>query len=266
MLPAPLTGVGALLAGAMACIVVAVDGDGSWGGGFAGSSLTIYGPGQAALAVALVLTGALLVLPHIRHEAVLLAIAGLLAAQIAGTGLVGFRRWPLYWGCCAPSGITEQALVRALALLLAGAGGVAALLCARRLVRTRHSWSTGPQGMGAAAVAGAATVALVGPLLVVHGDPNADVRDLLAWGVTYALPYAAALALAGWMRTRAALTLLGAVALSTVAAHAGAAMLELRQPWGAALVLVLGVVGVVGVGVLGTAATRAATSPRTPAA
>ena len=102
-------------------------------------------------------------------------------------------------------------------------------------------------------------MALAGPPLVVSGDVNADVRDLVAWALMYSLPFGAAIALSGWMRDTAALTLLAAVALSTVAATAGESVLELRQPWGPALALVVVAIVVVATSRL------VPTSPRTPA-
>lgn len=104
-----LLGVGALFAGAVSSAVVAVDGTGQIGGAITGDQPTIYGPAQATLAVGLAGAGLLLLVARGRGAvAALLSVIGLLAAQLAGTGLVGFRRWPLLWGCCTPETVVGR--------------------------------------------------------------------------------------------------------------------------------------------------------------
>jgi hypothetical protein len=201
-----LVGIGALLSGAGSAAVVAVDGKGELGGAFARDQLTVYGPAQAALALALAVAGLVLLVTRRRVAgAALLGVIGLCAAQLAGAGLVAVRRWPLYWGCCSPEDVTERDLVRALASGMAVACAVTAVACVLALVWRRD---LGWRGVGAAvAIPIALVVALAAPRLVVGGW--VDVRELAAWALMYSLPFAGGLAVSSLMQRFAALTMAG---------------------------------------------------------
>jgi hypothetical protein len=231
-----LVGIGALLSGAVSAAVVAIDGRGDLGGAFASKALTIYGPGQAALAVALAVAGALLLVTRRRLPVLaLLGVIGLCAAQLAGLGLVAFRRWPLYWGCCATGHVTHGDFVRAVAVVMAVVCAVTAVACVVALVEERHlRWN----GMwGAVAFPVALVVAVGGPRLVVGGW--ADVPGLAAWGLMYSLPFAAGLAVSALMPRLAAVVVAAAVACSALIASLGSSFLELNQPWGGARAIVV---------------------------
>lgn len=238
-------GIGALLSGAVSAVVVAVDGKGQIGGAFAGKQPTIYGPAQAALAVALVVAGLLLLRTRSRVAvAALLGVIGLCAAQLAGAGLVGRRKWPHFWGCCSNEAVTEQDLVRTLAVAMAVACAVTAVACVVVLVSRQCVRWTGVDLPVVVAFPVALVVAIAGPRLVMGGWD--DVRGLAAWALMYSLPFAAGLAASALMRRFAALAIAGAVAGSALIATAGESFFELNQPWGNAQALVIAAAVAVG--------------------
>ncbi len=240
-----LLGVVALISGAVSAAVVAVDGKGQFGGAFSvGEQPTIYGPAQAALALALAVSG-LLVLVARRRVAVaaLLGVIGLCAAQLAGAGLVGRRRWPHFWGCCSPESVTEQALVRTLAVVMAVVCAVTAVACVAVLVRRPYVRWTGVDLPVVVAFAVALVVGIAGPRMVVGGWD--DERALAAWALMYSLPFAAGLAISALLPRFAALAIAGAVAGSALIATVGESFLELNQPWGDAQALVIAGAGAV---------------------
>ena len=240
-----LVGVVAFLAGAVSTAVVAVDGSGQVGGGVTGDQPTIYGPAHATLAIGLVVAGLLLLVARGRGAvAALLSVIGLCAAQLAGTGLVGFRRWPLFWGCCATEPVTERDLVRTLALVMAVVCAVTAVACVVVLVSARLVRWPGVNLTVVVALAAAVVVAIVAPRLVVGGWA-VDLTDLAAWALMYSLPFAAALALSGLMERIAALVTAGAVVSSAFIATLGESHFSLHQPWGDARALVIAAAGAV---------------------
>lgn len=233
-----LVGIGSLLSGALSGAVVAVDGRGQIGGAFTGEQPTIYGAAQAALALAIAIGGLLLLVAR-RPAAVaaLLGMTGLCAAQLAGTGLVGRRRWPHFWGCCTPETVTEQDLVTTLTVVMAAVCAVTALACVVVLVWAGYVRWAGVDLPAVVAFAVALVVAVAGPCLVVGGWD--DARGLAAWALMYSLPFAAGLAISALMQRLAALATVGAVASSALIATVGESFLELNQPWGNAQVLVI---------------------------
>lgn len=234
-----LVGLGALVAGAVSVAVVTFDGTGQIGGAITGDQPTIYGPAHATVAAALALAGLLLLVARGRGAVgALLSVIVLCAAQLAGTGLVGFRRWPLFWGCCSTEAVTERDLVRALALVIAVVCAATAVACVVVLVAGRHVRWAGFDLTVVVAFVAAFVVAVAGPRLVVGGW-EIDVTGLAAWALMYSLPYAAALALSGLMQRFAALATVGAVAASAVIASFGESFLEAVQPWGDARALVI---------------------------
>jgi hypothetical protein len=233
---ASLVGIGALLAGTVSVAVVAVDGAGSLGGAFVRGSITVYGPPQAVLAVALVAAGLLLLLMR-RREAVgaLVGVIGLCAAQLAGAGFVAYRRWPLYWGCCSLGDVTEGDRVRSFALVMAVACAVPAVGCAAVLASKGFlRW----HGVACAvAIPAAVVVAVAVPRLLAGGW--ADELQLASWALMYSLPFATALAVSGLMERTPALAVVGAVACSALLATVGDPFLVLGRPWGTAPGLVI---------------------------
>lgn len=238
-----LVGAWAVLAGAFSVWVVATDGQGHLGGAWLSDGPTIYGPLQVLLAVALAASALVVMVwrgPATPGAA--LAVAGLCAAVLAGTGVVSARRWPLYWGCCSDASITRPDLVRSLALMMAVACAVAAVACLAILVRS--SADRPPVSLTAPAVLSGLAVAILGPLLVVEGR-STDTRDLIAWSLMYAGPLGTALVISGFLPRSTALVLAGSVLLCAAAAVMGDSFLETRQPWGAARPLVLACAAVV---------------------
>jgi hypothetical protein len=237
-----LLGSGAVVAAAVSAAVVAVDGNGEIGGGFLRRHLTIYGPPQAALALALGLVGLLLIVAR-RRVAVIasLGVTGLCAAQLAGAGFVAVRRWPLYWGCCSPRHVSDRVLVRDLAAGMALACAVVAVAC---VVVLAWQGYLGWHGGGVAvAFPVALAMAIVGPGLMMGGWE--DQRALAAWALMYSLPFAAGLAVSALMPRFAALAVTGSVACSALVATVGESFLEVTQPWGHAQgVVVLAAVAV----------------------
>jgi len=232
-------GVSALVAGAVSAAVVAVDGTGQVGGDITGDQPTIYGPAQATLAAVLAVAGPFLLVARGRGAiAALLSVIGLCAAQLAGTGLVGFPRWPLFWGCCTPEAVPEQDLVRALALVMAVVCAVTAVACVVVLIAASYVRWTGFDLTVVVAFPVALVVAVAGPRLVVGGW-GVDVKGLAAWALMYSLPFAAALALWGMMRRFAGLATAGAVVGSALIAKLGESHFELNQPWGDAQAVVI---------------------------
>jgi hypothetical protein len=234
----------------VAAVVIAIDGTGSATVAFMDPSdraATVYGVGPVLLAITLVAAGLLLLV--VRHRVALtalLGVAGLCAAQLAGTGLVARRRWPLYWGCCADDAITARELVRWLALGMVVACALAAVVCIVVLVRGRCLRRPGFDLRSLVAFATALLVAVLGPYLAEtdHG------HDLAAWSLMYGVPFAVALALTALVPRAAALVLSASVAGSALAAQAGASFMELRQPWEGALPLVLLAAAVAALGLL----------------
>jgi hypothetical protein len=169
--------------------------------------------------------------------AVLLGVIGLCAAQLAGTGLVGRRRWPHFWGCCASETVTAPTVVRTLAVIMAVVCAATAVASVVVLVRESHVRWTGADLPVVVALMAALVVGIAGPRLVVGGWD--DERALAAWALMYSLPFAAALAISAMSQRIAALALAGAVASSALIATVGESFFESNQPWGDAQALVI---------------------------
>lgn len=211
--PAATTVVGmlAIIAGSASAWVVLTDGDGSLGWPSGPDAVSIYGPEQAMAAAGLVVSGAGLVLLRARGvAATCLVLAALCAALLAGAGLVGVRKWPHYWGCCAPGPVEERALVQSLALGMGAGCAVLAVALATALMSGGHvrwrGWESAP-GLVAAVV-----VAVTVPPTSAAG--RFDASDLAAVSLVLALPVAAALGAAALLERRAALAILAFVAVA----------------------------------------------------
>ncbi|MCL8027274.1 hypothetical protein [Nocardioides bruguierae] len=243
--PVRLVGAVVVVAGLVAGLVLATDGLGRVGGAWTAGGPTVYGPLQVLLAATTLGAGLVLLM---RRGAVVtaaaLGVAGLCAAQLAGTGLVATRRWPLYRGCCSTEQITAEPLVTALAALLAVVGGLAAATCLvllLLLVRSRYATWSQPVAVRATGVAAGVVVLVVGPVLVTGllTGGSGDRADLLAWTLACSLPIGAALALSSALPRPAAWTVLAVVAAGALAASLGTSFLETRLPWGGARALVV---------------------------
>lgn len=234
-----LVGFGGLFAGLLSATVVALDGQGHLGGAFRSDQLTIYGPGQAALAVAVGMAG--IVLLGTRRPSGVVAVVGLIGlgtAQLAGLGLVAVRRWPLYWGCCAPQNVSETNLVRGLAAGMALVCGVVAVTCLVILVR-RDDLRWDRLGL-VVALPVALVVAIAGPLVASSrwgGDD--DLSALTAWALMYSLPVAAGLVVSARMPRWAALVMAAGIVGSAAVATLGSFFLEFKLLWGDARALVI---------------------------
>lgn len=234
-----LVGAVLLVAGAVSAAILAVDGNARFGGAWTGEGPTVYGPQQVALAMTLAAAGVVLLMTRVSvGTAAALGAAGLCAAQLAGTGLVSSRRWPLYRGCCSAEAITQEGTVRLLSVLMAGLCALSALACLALLVVGRFATWSRPAASRAVALGAGGVVMVVGPLLLMHRQ-SADAGDLLAWTLMCSLPIGTALAVSGTLQRPAAWTVLGAVVTSGLAATAGTSFLETRLPWGSTQTLVI---------------------------
>ena len=217
--------------------------------GVTGNQPTIYGPAHTTLAIGLVVAGLLLLGARGRGAtAALLSVIGLCAAQLAGTGLVGFRRWPLFCGLLLLRSPSPNTIWSALlAIVMAVVCTVTAVACVVVLVSARLVRWIGVDLTVVAAFAMALVVAIAGPPLVVVVDGwIGDVKDLAAWALMYSLPFAAALALSGLMQRFAALVTAGAVVGSAfIATLWRGAHFSLLQPWGDARAVVIAAAGAV---------------------
>lgn len=235
-------GIAALLTATASVVTLAVDAGGDLGGAFRREH-TIYGVAHVCLALALVPVGVSLLVARSRDVAgILIGVVALSAAQLGGVGLVAFRRWPLYAGCCSTE-LVSQGQVRSLAVAMASAGAVTAVLCVVALVRigclTRHRIDL-PVVVAALT---ALVVAVTVPGLVVGAW--SDTHELVAWAVMCSLPFAAALVVSALVERVAGLALLGAVAGSAVLVTAGSPFIALGRPPGDAMLLVVGAAAVV---------------------
>ncbi|MCM0619935.1 hypothetical protein [Nocardioides bruguierae] len=237
-----LVGAVVVVAGLVAGLVLATDGLGRVGGAWTAGGPTVYGPLQVLLAATTLGAGLVLLM---RRGAVVtgaaLGVAGLCTAQLAGTGLVATRRWPLYRGCCSTEQITAEPLVTALAALLAVVCGLAAATCLVLLVRGPYATWSQPVAVRATGVAAGVVVLVVGPVLVTGllTGGSGDRADLLAWTLACSLPIGAALALSSALPRPAAWTVLAVVVAGALAASLGTSFLETRLPWGGARALVV---------------------------
>lgn len=206
----------------------------------AGGSL--FGPAQVVLVAALLLLGAvLLVRGHDGRMLPAVAVAGLVAAELAGVGMVSVRRWGIFVGggyAGVPTVGWQQGRVLAAAMALVCAA--VAIGCLVVLLRHR---ARPHRGLAALSVTAGAAVALLGPLAV--WSPFLDLPDLAAWALMYAVPFALALALTAWVPRRVGLALAVAVAASAVVAPLGESFLEAVVPSGPAVPVVLLAAGAV---------------------
>ena len=182
---------------------------------------SIYDPANRFLIMMLGAAGLVLFFDVRQRLASIATAVGFVAAtQIAGTGAVAFRRW-FIWARRSGAPVYRLHKVQALAALLAILGLIAALLCLRDLVK--RSWrrvgdeeDDAHRGKGVA-IAAAAVIGLTLPYFMGHGRAGAmTVTALGAHFIMYALPWAIAFGLSGWLNKPAALAIATAVPVSAI--------------------------------------------------
>lgn len=217
------------------------------------SSPALYSGTSWVLAAVLVMSGVVLGIAARRGVRAwwspVAAVAAVVAAQLAGTGMVAAKHWRTTFGYHGGSG--HLPLLEILAVLMAVLTAGACVVALRRLV----AWGSIPARphMTArwTAIIGGAVLVLGLPSAIGSGSPdNQDPPSLLAYALIYSLPWGAAVVVTAWMSRSAALATLTAVAASAALAITGAPMADLvlgRQPHApfvAALLLVMAVAAV----------------------
>lgn len=168
---------------------------------------TIYSLDQVALGVALVLIGlGLLVTRSAKWSVALAAVAGLCAAQLAGLGMVGYRKWPSFVG--SYQSVPDWGLVQELAAVMAGSCAVAAVVCLLFVLRE------GKPDRRALLVAVPLGLFLAVALPFIAPWELADLGDRMAIALMYGIPMGLALAVTGLMELRSAAVVTAAVAAS----------------------------------------------------
>lgn len=218
----------AVLAGTASLVVLGVGGNGGLGGAFS-HGVTIYGRSHVVLAFALVLAGLLLFVSRNRaRNTSLLAVIILLAGLLAGAAVVGYRRWPLYRGCCAAKSVNEWELMRLLAIGMGVVCAVVAIAGLLALLFGRHL--TGNVLSIVVALPVLAVVTVYVPRLA-YGDWE-DERELVAWALMYSLPLSAVLLLAAAMPRVPALATVAVVACTAVVTLVGEPFILLQGRYG----------------------------------
>ena len=170
---------------------------------------TIYSLDHVVLGLCLLLAAvALLVVRPVWKRVTLGAVAGMCAAQLAGLGMVSFRRWPAFAGSYGT--VPDWGLVRALAAVMAVICGIAAIACLAFVVRR------GTPRRRALLVAGPLGLMLVVVLPFLVPWAGADLGDRMAVVLMYGLPFGVALAVTGLLDFGPAFVVTAAVAVSGV--------------------------------------------------
>jgi hypothetical protein len=168
---------------------------------------TIYSLDQVAVGLALVLTGlCLLVTRPAKWDVALAAVGGLCAAQLAGLGMVGYRKWPSFVG--SQGSVPDWGLVQELAAVMGGSCAVAAVICLLFVLRE------GRPELRALLVAVPLGLLLAAALPFVAPWDPADLGDRVAIALMYGIPLGLALAVTGIMDFRSATGVTAAVAAS----------------------------------------------------
>ena len=218
----------AVLAGTASLVVLGIGGNGGLGGAFS-HGVTIYGRAHVVLASALVVVGLVLFASRSRAgDTALLAVIVLVPGLLAGAGVVGYRRWPLYKGCCATKPVNDWELMRLLAMGMGVVCAVVAIAGLVALVVGRHL--TGNVVSIVVAVPVLAVVTVYVPRLA-YGDWE-DERELVAWALMYSLPLSAVLLLAVAMPRVPALATVALVACAAVVTLAGEPFILLQGRYG----------------------------------
>lgn len=179
---------------------------------------------------------------RLRSRAVVIAVA--FGAQVAGTGLVAWRRWFTSGGFTTPP--LNLGLLRALALVLAGAGIVAVVVGSYFLVGRRTGRRRNPPRIPEVAVtAGIATAVALAVPLVMGYDSWSRTTQLGAHGLMYSLPWAFVFGLSSWLDRRVAVVGLVAVVISSVPLLTGEIMIRAPRSELAPLLLVITIAALV---------------------
>jgi hypothetical protein len=197
---------------------------------------SLFGVGQAVLIVVMLLTGGALLVTHRGGLTVpLVAVTGLVAAELAGVGIVSIRRWGLFVG----GGYADGSVVdwRQGRVLAAGMGLVCAVVAVGCLVLVLRRGARWHLVRAAVVVPVAVVVAVAAPPLV--RTPWGDLADLVAWALMYSLPFGIGLLLTAFLTRLAGLALVLTVAVSVLVAPLGESFLENMAPSGPAQSLVL---------------------------
>ena len=207
---APVLGACLLAAAAAAAYVLRVGG--RCCGGLVARDLYDYG--TWVLVVALAVAGLVLLTSRTASLRVLAAAAGgVIAAQLAGTAVVAFRRWvPVGgFGHGTWDNLSQLRTVSAL-LAICSLGAVVACLASLRDDRAVPV-QVGRLARAVAAAAGL-LVAVALPIIVAGGRSDVlDIQSLGAHALVYSLPLGVSLVLTGWLSRAAA----WAVALAVMA-------------------------------------------------
>jgi hypothetical protein len=173
-----------------------------------------YPPQLWALLLALVVAG-VVVMSHPEWARSAAAVAAIVAAQVAGNGVVMVRDW---FNTNGTSGLGQYRLASVItwAAVVALAGAAAAVAAAAVVWREPADGWHGLAPARPGYVALGAAVALLLPLI---WDAVQDGRGIIPLGHTalmYSLPWGAGLAAVGWLRGRAAVAAGVTVAVSAV--------------------------------------------------
>jgi len=239
---AALVCAGWLMGAALAAVLML----GVWSGGF-------YSPASWVLAGLLGLAGVVLAIlargGRMAWWGPVAVVGAVMAAQLAGTGVVATKHWGTYFGY---TGLYEHLLaLKMLAGFAAGLSTVAVVVVVRRLLASGCLAAAVGMTARCTAVVGGGVLLVAMPVGMGSGAPvNQDASSLLAYALTWSLPWAAAVMATGWMTRPAALAALAAVVVSILLSASDRPMVSLiigdtpRQPflWAVLLVVAVGIV------------------------
>jgi hypothetical protein len=146
----------------------------------------------------------------VRPAAVVAAVAG---AQVAGYGVVAVRDW---FNANGASGMAQHNLATVVTFAAAVALWATVATCVAVGLLWREPTGLGLPGFRSLLVGGVVAVGL--PFALGAAFRDADITSLGQYALTYSLPWGAALAAAGWLDRRDALTARATVAGSAVLA------------------------------------------------
>jgi hypothetical protein len=178
-----------------------------------------------------------------RAAAVVAVAAG---AQLAGTGVVAWRRWMTSAGWASPAGNTTT--LRSLAVVLAVAGGVAALAGLSAMWRD-GTIKRRPRRLAPVATLAVGAVVAVWLPFTIGYDASNRLTQVGAHALMYSLPWALVIVLVGWVDRITAYVGLGVVVLSAVPLLSDTLMVPApHADRGFTIVLFAAIAALVGVG------------------
>lgn len=209
-----------------------------WNPGFFSDGQALFEWPHWALVATLVVTG--LMLTRAANTPIAAAVALVVAAQLAGAGIVAQHHWR---GAAGPGcGYwTNQHFIKIIAIVAAVAATIAALACLQVVWTTRREGSAAVRSAGApirlARLIIGLLVAAALPLLLAIGDPSAhDKTSLGAFALMWSLPWGGALALTAWLPRAAAVATGLTVAVSAASAYPTYELVHVDHNWIAVLV------------------------------